>query len=105
MLSVKYSPIKEGWFDCGMRGDTAATIPGLTAGLYPVNPELKGFKPKYFQKKTLTATASKPANAPPSVQRKILNTINEGQVEDTWIDFLCEMENDEFDAKKTVRTA
>ncbi len=45
MMNIKYSPVKEGSFDCGMRGDTSASIPGLTAGMYPINPALKGFKP------------------------------------------------------------
>ncbi len=92
MLNIQYSPVKEGWFDHGMRGDTAATIPGLSTGHYPINWVLKGFKPCFFTP-TKSATISKPPN---------LSTISKSDMEDTGIDFLSELENDDFDQKKLV---
>ncbi len=95
MLSIQYSPIHEGWFDRGMWGDTAATIPGLQAGHYLINPELKGFKPHFSR---LTATVSKP----PGTSNTILSTINKADVQDMGMDFLKELENNDLDQEKLM---
>ncbi len=105
MLSIKYSPIKERWFDRGMCGDTAATIPGLQHGPYPINPALKGFKPQYFNNQDTDDQYTRPVPTAmtSNLQKELLTMLTKADKEDTGIDFLSDLENEEFDQQKLIQ--
>ncbi len=93
MLDILYSPVKTAE-PVGIHSNTPATIENITN----VNPVLKGFKERFY--KPPQQGTWKPRQ---TEQEQVLSSLNTSEIQDTGIDFMSKLCNDDFNERKMVK--